>query len=491
MLLLILISPLLGALLILLGAPARRTALFAAGITLVLTLITFIRFNPNRAFDFVTSFPIAPEFHLNFIVGVDGLSLTMVLLAAIVTVAAICFAGTVERSESAFYVCLLLISAGTIGAFASLDLFFFYAFHELALIPTFLLIGIWGSGNRSAAAWKVTIYLGLGSFILLIGLIMLYLSFPAESRTFDMRDFKTLASQISPEAQRNIFLVLLIGFGSLISLFPFHSWAPEAYASAPAPAAMLHAGVLKKFGLYGLLRLALPLLPAGLQYWTNLLLVLLLGNIIYIGLVTIAQKRLDWMLGYSSVMHMGYIFLGIATAGVLGTTGAAILMFAHGLSIALLFAVAGELRKRTGTLIFEDLGGLAKVMPLAGLAFGFGAFAAIGLPGFANFAAEIMVFFGSFQKGWTLDRFHPFQFATLLALWGVVISAVYMLRAYRSAFMGTMPDRWKDVIDLKQSLRVPLVLLIGALIWFGFFPQTLVRVVSPTLRTSLNTPAAP
>src|SRR6202011_2851505 len=218
---------------------------------------------------------------------------------------------------------------------------------------------------------------------------------------------------------------------------------------------MLHAGVLKKFGLYGLLRLSIPLLPEGAKHWSGLLLVLLLGNIIYIGLATIAQKRLDWMLGYSSVMHMGYIFLGIATASVLGTTGAALLMFAHGLSIALLFAIAGELRKRTGTLIFEDLGGLGKVMPLAGLAFGFGAFAAIGLPGFANFAAEIMVFFGAFQKHWEIGRFHLFQYATLLALWGIVISAVYMLRAYRSAFMGTMPERWKNVIDLRQSLRVP------------------------------------
>src|SRR5438552_11206350 len=206
---------------------------------------------------------------------------------------------------------------------------------------------------------------------------------------------------------------------------------------------MLHAGVLKKFGLYGLLRLALPLLPDGARHWSGLLLVLLLANIIYIGLVTIAQRRLDWMLGYSSVMHMGYIFLGIASANILGTTGAAVLMFAHGLSIALLFAVAGELRKRTGTLLLEDLGGLGKAMPFAGLAFGLGAFAAIGLPGFANFAAEIMVFFGAFQKGWDMNQFHIFQIATVLALWGVVISAVYMLRAYRKAFMGTLAARWK------------------------------------------------
>ena len=495
MLLLILFSPLIGAALILLGAPPRRTALFVAIVALLLAVAAFVGFsglnNASGGFQFVNSFNILPEFHFTFTVGIDGLSLLMVLLATIVTVAAVWFTGTQPRYERAFYICLLLISGGTIGAFVSLDLFFFYAFHELALIPTFLLIGIWGSGNRTAAAWKVTIYLGLGSFILLIGLIMLYQSLPPDVRTFDIRELRGLASQISSNDQRNIFLVLLIGFGSLISLFPFHSWAPEAYASAPAPAAMLHAGVLKKFGLYGMLRLALPLLPAGLQHWSGLLTVLLLGNIIYIGLATIAQNRLDWMLGYSSVMHMGYIFLGIATANLLGTTGAAVLMFAHGLSIALLFAVTGEVRKRTGTLIFDDLGGLAKVMPLAGLAFGFGAFAAIGLPGFTNFAAEIMVFFGAFRKGWEIGQLHLFQVATILALWGVVISAVYMLRAYRRAFMGSMPDRWRDIVDLKQSLKVPLALLIGALICFGFFPQTLVRIVSPTLQFSLALPSSP
>src|SRR5438046_9215393 len=223
----------------------------------------------------------------------------MILLATIVTLAAVWFTGTIEKYENAFYACLLFISGGAIGAFASIDLFFFYAFHELALIPTFLLIGCWGSGNVITAAWIITIYLAIGSFILLLGLILLYQSFPLPSRSFDIRVLQTAAAmgQIAPEAQRHVYLLLLIGFGILISLFPFHTWAPEAYAAAPPPAAMLHAGVLKKFGVYGLLRLAIPLLPAGAQYWTNLLVVLLLGNIIYIGIVTIAQRRLDWMLG--------------------------------------------------------------------------------------------------------------------------------------------------------------------------------------------------
>ena len=502
-LLFIVFCPIVAAVLILLGTPARRTALIGSGLTLAATVAAFLGFQQARGFNYVTTFPVSSEWRLNFSLGVDGLSLIMLLLTAIVTVAAVWFT-TVERGHPdasslravgqprgdmrgsrAFYACLLFIAAGAIGAFASLDLFFFYAFHELALIPTFLLIGIWGSGDRYTAAWKITIYLATGSIILLIGLIMLYRSVPEAARTFDLRQLQAAASagQIAPAAQQQIYLLLLVGFGILISLFPFHTWAPEAYASAPAPAAMLHAGVLKKFGLYGLLRIALPMLPEGQRHWAWLLIVLLLGNIIYVGLVTIAQKRLDWILGYSSVMHMGYIFLGIASGNVIGTNGAAILMFAHGLSIALLFAIAGQVRERTGSLALEDLGGLGKVMPLASFAFGIGVFASIGLPGFANFSAEAMVFFGAFRTGADMNGFHMHQWATLLALWGVVISAVYMLRAYRATFMGPMPERWSALTDMRGSLRVPIGLLVAALLWIGFYPQTFVNVLAPTFRT--------
>jgi NADH-quinone oxidoreductase subunit M len=486
MVLFVIFCPIIAAILIMAGAPPRKTAFAAAVLAFAAALFLLVSFDQGQPdFQHVTSFTISPEWHLSFTTGIDGLSLVMVLLATIVTLAAVWFTGAVEKYENAFYACLLFISGGAIGAFASIDLFFFYAFHELALIPTFLLIGIWGSGNRVAAAWKITIYLAIGSFILLLGLILLYQSFPVSARSFDIRALKAAAGlgQISTDAQRHVYLLLLIGFGILVSLFPFHTWAPEAYASAPAPAAMLHAGVLKKFGLYGLLRLAIPLLPEGAHHWANLLVILLLGNIIYVGLVTIAQKRLDWTLGYSSVMHMGYIFLGIASATILSTTGAVVLMFAHGLSIALLFALAGELRKRTGTLVFDELGGLAQAMPFASLAFGFGVFAAIGLPGLANFAGEIMIFFGAFKNGWEMDHFHIFQIATVLALWGVVISTVYMLRAYRKTFLGTLSDRWKEIVDVRFSLRLPIVVLVGALLCYGFFPQSFVRIVTPAFRT--------
>lgn len=480
--------PLAAAVAILFGAPARRTALAASTVTLLLTLGLLFQFNPSgEKFQFVTSYPILPDWDLNFLTGVDGLNLSLLLLTSIVTLAAVWVTPKIERMENQFYACVLFIAAGAAGAFASLDLFFFYAFHELALIPTFLLIGIWGSGDRQAAAWKITIYLALGSFVLLIGLFGLYQGLPVGQRTFSIIKLQELAAngEFAPAHADWVYLTLLIGFGILISLFPFHTWAPTAYASAPTPAAMLHSGVLKKFGLYGLLRVALPLLPESAKHWADLLLVLLIGNILYVGLATIAQKRLDLTLGYSSVMHMGYIFLGIASFNLLGVTGASLLMVAHGLSIAALFAAAGAVRQRTDTLAYSELGGLAKPMPKLGFFFGLAAFASIGLPGFANFASEVMVFFGAFKNGVASLQFSAFQLATVVGLWGVVISAVYMLRAYRAVFLGPVDKRWEKLEDLTAALRWPFVLLIGALLVAGFYPQFFLNLLTPALNAIL------
>jgi NADH-quinone oxidoreductase subunit M len=491
MLLLLILVPILAAAAIFLGAPARQTANGAAWLNLILTLGSLLSYKFAAAgYQQILQAPILPEWHLQFLLGVDGLSLLMLLLTAIVTVAAISVAPAVTGNERAYFASLLFISAGAMGAFASLDLFFFYAFHELALIPTFLLIGIWGTGDRQGAAWKITIYLAIGSFILLLGLIGLYLSFPVDARTFDIRVLQQHAALINPASRNAIYLALLAGFGILISLFPFHTWAPTAYASAPTPAAMLHAGVLKKFGLYGLLRVALPLLPGPAQHYAGLLLILLVGNIIYAGLATIGQKRLDLMLGYSSVMHMGYIFLGLVSFNIIGTTGAALLMFAHGISIAALFAIAGQVRERTGTLVFAELGGLAKPMPLLGFMFGLAAFASIGLPGFANFASEILVFFGAFGSGtapYSLSApFSHTQLAVICGLWGLVISAVYMLRGYRAVFMGEISERWIALKDV-TTMRWPVMLLLAVLLFGGFYPHFFVGLVQPALAEFLAT----
>jgi NADH-quinone oxidoreductase subunit M len=486
---LLILVPILAAAACLLNLAPRRVSLIAAAVNLALSLWLLFNYQAGSAerFQFVASFDVVKSLDLKMLVGVDGLALMMVLLATIVTLCAMQVAPRVESGEGGYFACLLLISAGCIGAFVSLDLFFFYAFHELALIPTFLLIGIWGYGERVAAAWKITIYLALGSFVLLLGFIALYLAVPPAERTFDITKLQTLAAagKIAAGSQKTIFLLMLAGFGTLISLFPFHTWAPQGYAAAPTPAAMLHAGVLKKFGLFGLLRVAYPLLPTGAAECTNILLALLLGNILYIGLVTIAQKRLDLTLGYSSVMHMGYIFLGLASMNVIGQTGAALLLFAHGLSIAALFAIMGEIRTRTGTTRFDELGGLAKTSPFLSLAFGLAMFASIGLPGFANFAAEILVFFGAFGADATLTKgpvtLSFLQWATVGGLWGIVISTVYMLRAYRRIFFGPLPEALREQTDVGINTRWPLVLLLAALLVVGFYPSALVNLIKPSI----------
>ena len=498
-----LLIPLVAALLVLLGAPARKTSLFAAGLNVLVVLVQCLAYRSPFAY---TLFDVLPALDLKFLVGLDGLSLMMVVLTTLVTLGAVWMTSRVEGNENAFYSSLLFISAGAVGAFISFDLFFFYAFHELALIPTFLLIGIWGHGeNRVAAAWKITIYLAVGSFVLLVGLIGLYSSLPATDRTFDLIKLRELAATtggIAPGAQRWIFPLVLAGFGILISLFPFHTWAPQAYAAAPTPAAMLHAGVLKKFGLYGLLRVAMPLLPEGMQHWMNVLVVLLIGNILFVGYVAIAQKRLDLLLGYSSVMHMGYIFLGIASLNIIGLSGASVMMFAHGLSVAVLFAVAGEVRARTGTMRLDELGGLAKPMPYLAVVFGLATFASIGLPGFANFASELMVFFGAFghnagaagMAAAASHRFDLIQIATVCALWGVVVSAIYMLRAYRRVFLGplraTAPGAEAVAAlpaagDLAGSRRWALALLVAGLVVVGIQPGLLVKALEPVLSKTL------
>jgi NADH-quinone oxidoreductase subunit M len=245
---------------------------------------------------------------------------------------------------------------------------------------------------------------------------------------------------------------------------------------------MLHAGVLKKFGLYGLLRIAIPLVPVGLQAWLTPLLVLLLGNILWVGYVTISQKRLDLMLGNSSVMHMGYIFLAIAAliatpGNPLAAPAAVLLMFAHGISIALLFGLADRIERSTGSIDLDDLGGLAKSAPGLAFLFGIAAMASIGLPGLANFAGEVLVFLAAFKSYDGSSGLGPVQIACILSIWGVVISAIYMLRAYRNMFQGPTVQRTASVADLSLTDRIPALLLVITLFAVGLYPNLLLNLL--------------
>jgi NADH-quinone oxidoreductase subunit M len=500
MLALIVFLPIIAFIAILLGAPARLTALAAAGTNLALG--TYAAFTWQcTCWSF--SLPVLSKPALNLAFNfTDGMSAVMVLLSVIVTLAAVLSGKAPVGKEKLYYGSSLLISGGALGAFAATDLFFFFAFHELALIPTFLMIGMLGRGDRRQAAWRITIYLGLGSMVLLAGLVWL----ANLTGTYDMVQMVKAAGSIDLASQKGIAALLIVGFGTLVSLFPFHSWAAPAYASAPAPVAMLHAGVLKKFGLYGLLRLAIPLVPEGLQFWLTPLLVMLLGNILWVGWVTISQKRLDLMLGNSSVMHMGYIFLAIAaliasyhpgggmdissgsgvvssmvfTAGFandLARSAAIVLMFAHGISIALLFGLADRIERSTGTLDLQDLGGLAKSAPGLAFLFGIAAMASIGLPGLANFSGEILVFLAAFKGYDGTAGLGPVQIACILSIWGVVISAVYMLRAYRNIFQGPAVKFTASAADITLADRIPATLLVLALFAVGLYPNLLLNLL--------------
>lgn len=476
MLLLLVFLPVFAFLAILLGAPARLTAVAASTINLILGLIAVVTWK-SPIWAFSTSVLEKPALHLAF-AFTDGMSVIMVLLSVIVTLAAVLSGKSPEGREELYYSSSLLISAGALGAFAATDLFFFFAFHELALIPTFLMIGILGRGDRRQAAWKITIYLGLGSMVLLAGLVWL----ANLTGTFNIPTMITNKALIPAASQTGIAALLIVGFGTLVSLFPFHSWAAPAYASAPAPVAMLHAGVLKKFGLFGLLRLAIPLVPNGLQYWLTPLLVLLLGNILWVGWVTISQKRLDLMLGNSSVMHMGYIFLAIAALvafpeNPLARSAAIILMFAHGISIALLFGLTDRIERSTGSLDLHDLGGLAKSAPGLAFLFGIAAMASIGLPGLANFSGEVLVFLAAFKSYNGTTGLGPVQIACILSIWGVVISAVYMLRAYRNIFQGPAVKSTATATDITLAERIPATLLVFALFAVGLYPNLLLNLL--------------
>ncbi|MDB6139446.1 MAG: nuoM [Verrucomicrobiaceae bacterium] len=488
----VILLPLLAAALIGAGLPAKLVGRVAAlaNLVLVLMLLPQAAGSAGGSLVFKMSRQVLDNPSISFAVGADGMSLILALLTTLVTVAAI---WQIVDKPAIYYVSSLLISAGALGAFLTTDIFFIYSFHELALIPTLLMIALHGQGDateRRKVAWKITVYLGVGSLVLLAGLVALVLNFSEGGKlTFDLAALQAVArhAPLPADTQAWIFFVLLLGFGTLVSLFPMHSWAAPAYATAPTPVAMLHSGVLKKFGLYGLIRIALPLLPLGakVEWVQHALLLMLLGNIIVIGLVTIHQSKLDSMLGNSSVMHMGYIFLGIAAGSDLALRGAVLLMFAHGISIALLFALCGKMRNQLGSLEFSKLGGLAKNAPFMTVSFGFAAFASIGLPGLANFPGELMVFAGSFDSSVAVlnDGLKPIHWATIISLWGVVMSAVYMLRAYRNLFFGTAVAG-HFIRDPDGEQRLPLLLLTVVLVVAGFRPGLLIDLLDFTLHTA-------
>jgi NADH-quinone oxidoreductase subunit M len=486
--------PLVAAL-VLLAVPGRYKVIIraiplaATFLSMLLSIVLFVQFESGQAgAQFVQKISWVDALGISYHVGVDGLNVALVLMGAIVAFAATCVSSEIKHREKEFYLLLLVMTGGILGAFASLDLFFFFFFHELALIPTFIMIGVWGRGeNKNYATFNITLYLTIGALVALVGLIALYVQ--SGARTFDIMEL-TQNSRVAPislAGQRLIFPLLLFGFGILISLWPFHTWAPLGYGAAPTATAMLHAGVLKKFGLYGLIRIALPLLPEAAQSWLNVIAVLCLGNILYVGWVAMRQKDLNQLIGHSSVAHMGFVFLGIASLNLIGITGAVVVMVAHGLLAALTFALSGYIYQQTQTYEISRMGGLLSKLPFIGAALVMAAMAGCGLPGFANFAGEVMIFFGAWRT---------FPVITGIAVWGaLIIGAVYMLRAVRHVLHGPLLTEWSQIKDAAGLWRkLPFAILLAALICFGFAPGLLTERIKPAaaiiVQLATRTPAA-
>ncbi len=413
-------------------------------------------------------------FNIEYFVGVDGISIAMIMLTAIVVVAGILISWKMETLTKEFFFLLLLLSVGAYGFFISFDLFTLFFFLEIAVIPKFLLIGIWGSGKKEYSAMKLALMLMAGSALVLIGILITYFSTDAGSgeHTFDI--LKIAKQHISLETQKIIFPFLFVGFGIFTALFPFHTWAPDGHSSAPTAASMFLAGISMKLGGYGCLRVATYLMPEAAQHYSWLIVLLATIAIIYGAFATLMQTDLKYINAYSSISHCGFVLLGIGMLTKTAIIGSVMQMVSHGLMTALFFGVIGMIYERAHTRQLEQLGGLLKTVPFIGVVYIISGLCSLGLPGFSGFVSEMTIFVGSWQRPDTFSRI-----ATLLACASIVVTAVYILRAIGKAIMGPITNN--QLIHLKDASwaeKTASSLLIIAILSIGISPFWFTDLIS-------------
>lgn len=479
----ILLAPVLGVLLILF-IPEKEDkiikwiAAFATGVAVILSLIAYINYDKTLGgIQYVEHIPWIKALGVNYALGVDGISLPLILLTAIVIFAGVFSSWDMHHRAKEFFIFLLALVAGVFGVFLTTDLFFFYLFFEIAVIPMYILIGVWGSTRKEYAAMKLTLYLLVGSALMLIGIIAIYLY--SGLGTFDIFALTNIKYDVA--FQKFAFFLMLIGFGFLVPMWPLHTWSPDGHVAAPTAVSMLHAGVLMKLGGYGLIRVGIFMFPQGAEFWSPLLAVLCIVNVVYGAFAAMAQKDLKFVIGYSSVSHMGYVLLGIASLNTLSINGAVGQMFAHGIMTALFFSIIGNIYHKAHTRKISDFGGLAHQMPRASVGFLIAGLASLGLPGLINFVAEYSVFVGSFRVYTAL---------AVLAVSGIVITACYVLRVYRDVFNGPRNPKWDSLEDIKGIELFPIIILCGVLLFFGIFPSLLMDMINngvdPFVQTYLS-----
>ncbi len=452
----------------------RTISVTSIVLTFLISIYVCISYDATKAgYQFVNQTAWVPEFGISYHTGVDGISCILILLHSFCSLSAVLVSSAIKERIKEYYILFLILIASIYGVFTSLDIFFFYVFYEMAVIPLYPLITIWGSKNKEYGAMKLTLYITGGAVLALVGLLMLYQA--AGLKTFDLLAIQAhlSSSPLSDSLQIWISALLIVGFGVIASLWPLHSWSPIGYAAAPAPVSMLHAGVLKKIGIFAILRFVIPLFPIGSQKWFPIVSILAVINVLYGAWAAMSQKDLKFVIGFASVSHMGYALLGISALSETALTGVVFFMFAHGIMAALCFALIGYIDHEAHTREIEDLGGLAKVMPFVTVCFVMAAFASSGLPGFANFISEMIIFFGCWRA---------LFWQTVLAIFGIVITATYMLRLIKNVFFGELKPKWRSLKDVKTiHERLPYGLLIGALIVFGFWPRPLLNLIRPSV----------
>jgi NADH-quinone oxidoreductase subunit M len=450
----------------------RPIALFAASVVLVLTLVLWASYSiTNAGYQFIEKITWLSELGISYHLGVDGIGIAMLLLTGLVVFTGVLVSWNVLDRAHEFFAYLMFLASSVLGVFSSLDLFLLFFFLELAVFPKYLMIVIWGSPKtRNYGGMKLTLYLFIGSVIALVGVLAIYFSAPM--RTFDLLVLENAG--FSTDVQRLWFPFIFLGFAILGGIFPFHSWAPDGHVAAPTAISMLLAGVEMKVGVFAALRVAITLLPEGATYWSNWILVLGTINVIYGAFIAMIQKDFKYVIGFSSVSHMGLVLIGFASLNANGLLGAGMQMFSHGIMTALFFSIVGMVYDRTHTRDIVSLGGLVKKMPFATIGFIIGGLVSMGMPGFSGFVAEIPIYLGVWQVA---------PWVAIVSALSIVITAAYILLVVRKVFFGEMPVFENEITDITFMDKIAISVLSLFMIVIGLFPDL---TLGPLIESSVK-----
>ncbi|MBN2085086.1 MAG: NADH-quinone oxidoreductase subunit M [Anaerolineales bacterium] len=454
----------------------RVFALMTAALALALSAAAYFSYDLQAGgYQWEEAIPWIPRWGIGYHVGVNGISLPLVLLTGIVMFTGVLVSWGIDDRPREFFAFLFLLATGVFGVFVSLDLFQLFFFYEIAVFPMYLLIALWGwPKTREYAAMKLTLYLFLGSMVALVGALALV--FSSGQVSFDLPALEAAAFPV--ELQRIVFPFVFLGFAVLGGLFPFHNWSPDGHVAAPTAVSMFHAGVLMKLGAFAALRVGILLMPEGARFHMPWILILALVNVLYGALIAMVQTDFKYVIGFSSVSHMGLVMLGFASLNAEGLLGASLQMFSHGVMTALFFAVVGMVYDRTHTREISALGGLARRMPLAALAFIVGALVSMGMPGLSGFVAEFPVLLGVWQSS---------PAAAAAAALGIIITAAYILLVVRRVFFGPISaehERAVSRITFKDSFA--LLFLMIFLVGMGVYPAWIAPLVESGVRPILK-----